>query len=372
MTRTPAARWVEPGGRRSAGAAATSTLLLTLVLLAGCKPEATAPAPPLQVRARTAALVPYAPTYALTGEVAARVQSDLSFRVGGQITERLFEVGRHVARGDVLARLDSKVQEADVAGAEAALRAAEARLGQAASVYERQKTLLGQGFTTRRDYDQAEQGLRSAEAMVDGAKAQLSTARDQLTQTVLRAPSDGVVTATFVDSGQVVQPSMPVCTLAEDGARDAVVNVQEALLIADPSSEVDVALVADRSVGARGEVREIAPTVNATGAVRVKVALLETPPQMVLGSAVRVTLRARTRERVILPWDALGSDGGHPAVWVVDPRTRTVASRRIEIDGYRRSEIVVREGLRPGEIVVTAGAHLLRASQPVTIVEDRS
>jgi len=318
-----------------------------------------------------AALAPYAADYTLTGEVAARVQSDLSFRVGGQITERLFEVGATVARGDVLARLDSKVQEADVAGAEASLRAAEARLGQVASVFERQKTLLGQGFTTRRDYDQAEQGLRSAEAAVDGAKAQLATAHDQLAQTVLRAPSDGIVTASFAEVGQVVQPSLPVCALAENGPRDAIVNVQEALLVAGPSDDVDVTLVADRSVRARGVVREIAPTVNATGGVRVKVAILEAPSKMVLGSAVRVQLRAQPRGRVILPWSVLSSDGGHPSVWVVDPQTHAVSPRRIEIEAYRRSEIVVREGVRPGETVVTSGAHLLRTAQAVTIVEER-
>ena len=156
------------------------------------------------------------------------------------------------------------------------------------SVFERQKALLAQGFTTRRDYDQAEQGTRSADAAVDGAKAHLATVRDQLGQTVLRAPSDGVVTARYLEVGQVVQPSMPVFGLAEDGPRDALINVQEVFLVAGSSSDVDieVALVSDPEVRARGEVREIAPSVNATGAVRIKIAIPETPPEMVLGAEI--------------------------------------------------------------------------------------
>ena len=101
-------------------------------------------------------------------------------------------------------------------------------------------------------------------------------------------------------------------------------------------------------------------------------AIPETPPEMVLGAAVQVTLRAPPRRQVILPWSALASDDGHPAVWVVDRRTDTVASRRIEIDAYHRSEIVVRDGLAPGEVVVTDGGQMLHPAQPVTIVEDRS
>ncbi|MBP0574853.1 biotin/lipoyl-binding protein, partial [Mycobacterium tuberculosis] len=82
---------------------------------------------------------PYVQTFSLTGEIAARVQSDLSFRVGGRVIERKVDIGNHVEPGQVLAILDSKVQEADVAGAVAAVQAAEAKLRQVASNFERQK-----------------------------------------------------------------------------------------------------------------------------------------------------------------------------------------------------------------------------------------
>lgn len=346
------------------------TLCLGVVLLGGCQDER-AKYPPLSVKVQQVQLQNYMPEIALTGEISARIQSDLSFRISGQIIERKVEVGAHVAAGDVLARLDAKLQEADVNGAAAAVQAAEARLRQVTSNFERQKSLLGQGYTTQREYDQAEQEHRSAQAMLDSAKAQLASARDQLDQTVLRAPAAGVITARYVEAGQVVQPSQPVFALAQDGPRDAIVNVQESVFTAGFAEGIEIELVSDPKITAGGEVREISPALNATGAVRVKIGVLQTPPEMVLGSAVRISAHAERHEMAVLPWSALYSDDGKPAVWIVDPQTKLVSLRRIEIAAYKNSDVVVRGGLRPGEIVVTVGTHLLRSAQQVAIAEDK-
>jgi RND family efflux transporter MFP subunit len=342
---------------------------LGIALLGGCQQEQ-AKHPPLSVKVQQVKLMKYTPAVTLTGEITARVQSNLSFRLSGRMIERKADVGAHVEAGDVLARLDTKVQEADVEGAAAAVQAAEAKLHQVASVFERQKSLLAQGFTTRRDYDQSQQQHRSAQAMLDSAKAQLATARDQLEQTVLRAPASGVITARHVEVGRVVQPGMPVFTLAEDGPRDAVVNVQESVLTAAYNEAVAIALVTDPGIKTTGEVREVAPVINAAGSVRVKIGIAETPLEMVLGSAVRVTARAQPRDMVVLPWSVLYADKGKPAVWVVDPQSHAVELRRIEIAAYKNSDIVVRGGLRPGEIVVTVGTHLLRPAQQVAFAEE--
>jgi RND family efflux transporter MFP subunit len=346
---------------------------LSVALLVGCKQEEAKPAQFLPVKAEAAKLVNYQPEVTLTGEISARVQSALSFRISGQVVEWKVDVGAHVDPGDVLARLDSKVQEADVAGAAAAVQAADAKLRQVTSVFNRQKDLLAQRFTTQREYDQAEQDQRSAQAQLDGAQAQLATARDSLAQTVLRAPSPGIVTARGIEVGQVVQTGQPAFTLAQDGPRDAVVNVQETLLAAGPYDglQIEIALVDDPKIKAHGEMREISPVVNATGGVQVKIGIAETPPEMGLGSAVRLTAHARPREMVVLPWSALYADGKRPAVWVVDPQTRAVALRRIEIEAYENSDVVVRDGLRPGEMVVTSGVQRLRPAQQVALTEDK-
>jgi len=369
-------RGVDAQGRRSPHRRRGAAILacgLSVALLTGCKQESAVSPQLLSVKVQAAKLLNYTPEVTLTGEIAARVQSDLSFRISGQVVERNVDVGTHVNAGEQLARLDSKVQEADVAGAAAAVQAAEARLRQVTLILDRQKDLFAQRFTTRREYDQAEQEQRSAQAMLDSARAQLATARDQLTQTVLLAPSSGVVTARRIEVGQVVQTSQAAFALAQDGPRDAVVNVQETLLAGGryDGLEIEIALVDDHRVKARGEIREISPVVNATGGVRVKIGVSDAPPEMGLGSAVRLTVHAPPRQMVILPWSALHADGKRPAVWVVDPESRAVALRLIEIEAYKNSDIVIRSGIRPEELVVTASGQRLRPAQQVALVEDK-
>ncbi|WP_245523652.1 biotin/lipoyl-binding protein, partial [Mesorhizobium sp. M8A.F.Ca.ET.167.01.1.1] len=111
---------------------------------------------------QTVALADYAPRTSLTGVIAARTLNNLSFRVGGRVAERLVDVGQHVDQGAVLARIDPQEQESDLRSAQADLDAAQAQLTQAAATYQRQKTLLSQGFTTRRDFDSADQTLKVA------------------------------------------------------------------------------------------------------------------------------------------------------------------------------------------------------------------
>jgi len=361
------------GAKRRRRSGLALACCLGAAALAGCKQEAAKSIELLPVRAQPVELADYTPEVTLTGQIAARVQSDLSFRVSGQVVEWKVDVGAHVEAGEALARLDSKIQEADVDGAVAAVQAADAKLRQVTSVFNRQKDLLVQRFTTQREYDQAEQDQRSAAAQLDGARAQLATARDQLAQTVLVAPSPGIITARDIEVGQVVQTSQPAFALALDGPRDAVVNVQETLLAghAVAGDQIDIALVSDPNIKSHGEIREVSPVVNATGGVRVKVGVSETPPEMVLGSAVRLTVHGESQQRVILPWSALYADGAHAAVWIVDPKSRVVALRRIEIEAYKNSNVVVRAGLNSGEMVVTSAGQRLRPDQQVAIAEDK-
>jgi RND family efflux transporter MFP subunit len=348
--------------------------LAVLVLpgvLAGCDAVPAPKQPPLQVKVKAAALEDFVPRLRITGVVSARNQSNLSFEIGGRVIERTADVGRHVEPGEVLARLDPKEQESDVEAAAAAVLAAEARLRQTTSVFERQQALLAQGFTTRRDYDGAEQSLKTARAQLDAARAQSAMARDRLGRTVLRATSAGVLTARTVEVGQVVQATEPVYTLAQDGPRDAVVFLQESVVEAIGKSTADVALASDSRVRASGVVREISPATEAsTGTVRVKIGIEGVPAEMRIGSSVILTLAAPTRKRVFLPPAALTSDAGGPAVWVADPRTGKVALRPIRVEAFESAAVVVGSGLTPGDVVVVAGTQFLRPDQAIAFAEE--
>ena len=121
---------------------------------------------------------------------------------------------------------------------------------------------------------------------------------------------------------------------------------------------------------AKGTVREISPTVDrATGTVRAKVAIEHPPAAMTLGAAVVGEGRFQTRKLVVVPWSALSSGNGQPAVWTVDPGSKTVSLRPITVEGYETGKVIVREGLQSGEIVVTGGAQFLRPQQIVAFSE---
>ena len=340
------------------------------LLLAGCqKQEAAAKKLPIMVRTETVAVADYAPRTSLTGVIAARTLNNLSFRVGGRVAERRVDVGQHVDKDAVLARIDPQEQESDLRSAQADLDAAQAQLTQAAAAFERQKTLLAQGFTTRRDYDAADQAQKVAQGSVDQAQSALSNARENLSFTELKAGAAGVITARQVEAGQVVQAAQTVFTIAEDGDRDAVFNVQETLVAkTGPTPSVTITLLADPQVKAVGTVREISPVVDpASGSVRVKVAIPDTPEGMPLGATVIGSVNAQPAKAVILPWQALTSIEGKPAVWVVDPSSKAVTSTLVNVLAFDSGVVVVDKGLQAGQSVVTAGGQLLSPGQTVEI-----
>lgn len=240
-------------------------------------------------------------------------------------------------------------------------------LRQATSSYERQKALLARGFTTQREHDQAQEAYRRADAALVDARSQLGTARDRLSDTVLRAGVAGVITARHAETGQVMQAAQTVFSVAQDGPRDAVFNLNESIFsreLVDPA--IALTLVSDPAVTAMGTVREVSPTVDkATGTVRAKVGLLQSPAAMTLGAAVIGEGRLEPRKLVVVPWSALSSRSGHPAVWTVDPETMAVLLKAIVVEGYETGKVFVREGLRPGEMVATRGAQFLRPNQVI-------
>jgi RND family efflux transporter MFP subunit len=360
--------------RRQSRAGWLAAVLLATAL-GGCNDQAASPSAHapfvrtevVQPRDRQASIT-------LTGEIQARFRADLAFRVSGRVLARYVDVGAHVSAGEVLAVLDPAEQQADVDAATAAVLAAESQLLVAKATFERQKSLIATGYTTRTVFDQAQEGLRTAEAALETARAQLGTARDALGYTALRATADGVITARNLEVGQVVQVAQPVFSLAQDGERDAVFEVYESIFYTDPDGgSVSLALVSDPAVTAIGHVREISPAIDAkSSTIRVKVSVQNPPAEMTLGSAVAGTVRRRAQQQIVLPWSALMVAGAKPAVWTVDPTTRTALLKPVTLAGYEAGEVLIKAGLDAGERVVIEGGKLLSVGQPVSYEGGRS
>src|SRR5215813_10093367 len=155
--------------------------------LVGCEQKQKAKAvDPRPVRTVTAAKGGTGETVILTGQISAENEASLSFRIAGRIIERLGNVGDRVEPDQVLARLDPQNELNALRSAEAALSAAEGRVVETTNAFERQRTLLAQGFTTQARFDQAQQELRTAQSQFDNADADLQIAKDRVSYTELR------------------------------------------------------------------------------------------------------------------------------------------------------------------------------------------
>ncbi len=324
----------------------------------------------VKVRTVTAAMSQFSREIELTGEIQARIQTNVAFRITGKIISRAVEIGDHVAADQVLARLDPRDEKSDVDNAKAAVASAEAVLVQSRTTFDRQQSLLASGFTTRAAFDQAKAALDAALAQVDAAKAALKTAEEQLSYTELRAGADGVIVARNAEVGEVVQPGKTIFTLAQDGPRDAIFDVYESLVSGRPrTTPVDIILQADPKVKAAAAVREVSPNVDAkSGTVRVKLGLIDAPPQMTLGAAVTGRAPLDTHEAVVLPWSALYEWRGKPAVWILGEDNR-VAPQTVTIESFATGELILSGGVKPGQRVVTAGIQFLRPGQMAAIAQ---
>lgn len=349
-------------------------LTLSLALLAGCGEEKPTEAPLPRVRVQQVQSVDFAAKVVLTGDIQARVQTQLSFRVGGKVIERKVDVGDRVSARQVLARLDPKDLQTNVDSAAAEVAAQQARVTQTSAAFVRQEKLLPKGYTSRSEYDSAQAALRSSQSALKAAQAQLANAREQLSYTALIAEAPGVITARQAEVGQVVQATMPIFGLARDGERDAVFNVYESLFIEPPTHQpVQVTLLDNPQITASGKVREVTPAVSAeTGTLQVKIALNKLPAGMDLGSVVSVALSAPGKASVELPWAALtkglGEQLGQPAVWVVDDQGR-VKLRGVTVGRYLTAKVIITDGLQGGEKVVIAGGQLLHPDMQVDVAD---
>ena len=343
--------------------------LSVLLLVAGCSRPEPAGEPVRAVRTMTIGADTAGGGFEYAAEVKARTESRLGFRIGGKIARRSVDLGDSVKAGHVLAQLDPQDMKLSQEAARAALAAAQVNHDQAAADLKRYRELKEQGFIGAAELERRETTLKAAQAGFEQARAQASMQVNQAAYSTLVADAPGVITAVEGEPGMVVAAGAWVVRLAHDGPRDAVFAV--------PEDKVDLLRAVASQPGALkvrlwggGELlpatlRELSAAADpATRTFLAKADLGRAPVKLGQTASVLFEL-PRTAGVTRLPLAAVAELQGRTVVWLVDQATMTVRPQPVQVAGADGNTVVVSGGLAPGQVVVTAGVHLLTAGQKV-------
>lgn len=340
------------------------------LLLAGCGSSPTdAPAarPVMVVQPQPAS----ATATVFPGEVRARYEPALGFRISGKISRRLVDVGDHVEKGALLAELDPEDAQLQVSALRAQLAAAQADLELAKSERDRHQQLLQRQLISASLFETRDSQFLAAKARADQARAQLNVARNQADYAELRATDAGVIAQRLAEAGQVVAAGQTVFVIAADGEREVAINLPEQGVdrfeIGQP---VAIGLWSDPNRRMLGKVREIAPSADSLSRTyAARIALADDAQGVDLGQSARVFFSREGQDALALPLPAVSADGGRQFVWVVDPAGSTVSRREVTIGAFGDDSVPILSGLERDDWVVAAGGHLLVAGQSVLPVD---
>ena len=342
-------------------------------LLAACAktPEKTEEVRPVRVMSLSSSDVALDAEF--PGEVRARVESHLGFRVGGKIVARKVDVGNLVKRGQVLMQLDPQDLQLAQAQAVAGLTASESNRDLAKSELKRYQDLRDKNFVSQAVLDSKETAFRAAQATYEQAVAQNKTQSNQTAYTTLVADADGVVTGVDAEVGQVVAAGNPVVRVAQLGEKEIVIGIPEDKVdTIRRVSDVKVRVWAQPNDLIAGKIREISPIADpVTRTFTMKVSMPDAPADVRLGMTAYVRFAEKTATpQIRVPMTALFQDKNGSAVWVVENNVARLVP--VQIGGSTGNDITLTGGVASGQTIVTAGVNSLKPGQKVSILGEES
>ena len=306
------------------------------------------------------------------GEVRARFDPQLAFRIGGKVTRRLVEEGERVKANQPLAELDPQDVRLQLEATRAQVAAGQANLNLVRAERDRYKTLLDRQMVSRSQFDNAENLYRSGEARLQQLKAEQDVASNQASYAVLRAPQDGVIARRQVEVGQVVAAGQTVFTLAADGEREVLISLPEqAFARFKIGMPVAVELWSQPDQRFSGRIRELSPSADPksrTFAARIAFTAGKVPAE--LGQSARVFIQSEGVSPLSVPLSALSAENGATYVWRVGQGNK-LEQVPVQVGPYGEKSVPVLEGLSADDWIVSAGVHVLHPGQQVRPV-DRS
>ena len=346
---------------------------LALAVLTGCREPETVESPP-----RPAVAVQPQPAQAhvqsYPGEVRARFEPELAFRIGGKVSKRMVDAGERVREGQALAELDPEDVRLQLEAARAQVAAAQANLQLAKTERDRYSTLLERQMISSSQFDNADNTYRSAAARLKQARAEFDVADNQATYSVLRAPQNGVIARRAVEVGQVIAAGQTVFVLAADGEREVLISLPESSIghiLVGQTVEVELwSRPEERFVGTLRELSPAADPQSRTFAARVS---FDADEQRVeIGQSARIFIHHPDQVALSVPLSAVSSEQQQSFVWVIDPQTHSVVRTPVRMGAYGQDQVTILEGLTADDWVVAAGVHMLIEGQTVRPVDRRN
>ncbi len=310
-----------------------------------------------------------------TGTVAARVQSDLGFRIAGKVLERLVDAGQTVKRGQVLMRIDPIDLKLAANAQQETVAAARAHAQQTAEDEARYRDLRGTGAISASAYDQVKAAADAAKAQLSAAEAQADVARNASRYAELIADADGVVMETSAEPGQVVSAGQTVVRLAHAGRREAVVQLPETLRPV-VGSTAQATLFGKEGVIVPAKLRQLSDAADKfTRTFEARYVLEGELANAPLGATVTIETpdgSAYTSDGLQVPIGALFDAGKGPGVWAISGTPAKVSWRPVVVQRVDDDNARVAGQLTQGDRIVALGAHLLREGEQVRVATPAS
>lgn len=348
-----------------------SLMVLSALMLGACSKEEPPPEPVRPVLYMEVKPQATENLGRFAGNIAARYESTLGFRVSGRIASRSVDVGSEVEKGQLLATLDPTDLQNQLRSSQGDLARVEAQYINAQANARRQQELFDRGVGAQAALDVAVTDLKTTQSSFKQAKAAVQQAQDQLSYSELRTDHPAVVTEWKAEAGQVVSAGQQVVTLARPDIKEAVIDLPAPLAEQLPEDVVfKVASQLEPDINTTATLRELEPQAEAsTRTRRARLTLADTPAAFRLGTAISVTLSSAIAPRIELPANVLQEVDGKTQVWIVDMQSQTVSPHPVNVIS-RDDDTVVVSGVRGGERVVTAGVNSLKPGQKVKVDKD--
>lgn len=306
------------------------------------------------------------------GEIYARYEPALAFRIGGKVSRRLVNVGDRVKQGQPLAELDASDLKLELDSTRAQLASAEADYRLAEGELTRYRALLQRQLVSQSQFETVESRRDASAAQLQRARAQLDVARNRASYAVLKAPQDGIIAERMVEAGQVVAAGQAVFALAVDGEREVRIDLPEQDIDRfEVGQTLMVELWSRPGQPFTGQIRELSPSADpASRTFEAKVAFDNKQVGAELGQSARVFVSdSRRKVPLAIPLAALTADGDRPFVWVLNPQQMTLHKTPVTTGPYGSEKVPVLSGLRANDWVVAAGTQLLQEGQRVRPVD---